>query len=167
MAEIINRVEQSGIITLDLEYFLPKEEMVVFDLKECLWEGLILKEKDFREFLETLDWRVYQNKHVAVTCSVDSIIQPWAYMLIASKLVPYAKTLVYGDINELRRTLILNQINALDFSSFDDKRVVIKGCADIPNSEMLFFTLVPLLQPHVKSLMYGEPCSTVPVYKKK
>ncbi len=162
----VNKVAESGLITLDLEKFYPKGETAVFDLKDHLFMGLILKEKDFREALKKLDWSVYQDKNVALTCSADAIIPVWAWMLAVSYLQPVAKEVVMGDEKELHRSLYLKNINAIDVNEFADQRVVIKGCGETPIADYVYMEITKKLRPVVKSIMYGEPCSTVPVYKR-
>lgn len=162
----VNKVAESGLITLDLEKFYPKGETAVFDLKDHLFMGLILKEKDFREALKKLDWSVYQDKNVALTCSADAIIPVWAWMLAVSYLQPVAKEVVMGDEKELHRSLYLKNIDAIDINEFAGQRVVIKGCGEIPIADYVYMEITKKLRPVVKSIMYGEPCSTVPVYKK-
>lgn len=162
----VNKVTESGIITIDPANYIPTGETAVFDLKDHLFMGLILKEKDFREALKNMDWEQYRNKNVAVTCSADAIIPVWAYMLVASNLQPVAKEIVMGDEQELYRLLFLKNITAINVHDFEDKRVVIKGCGDTPIGDFVYLELTKLLRPVVKSIMYGEPCSTVPVYKK-
>lgn len=163
----VNKVAESGLITLDLEKFYPKGETAVFDLKDHLFMGLILKEKDFREALKKLDWSVYQDKNVAFTCSADAIIPVWAWMLVVSYLQPVAKEIVMGDEKELHRSLYLKNIDAIDVNEFAGQRVVIKGCGEIPIADYVYMEITKKLRPVVKSIMYGEPCSTVPVYKQK
>ncbi len=162
----VNKVAESGLITLDPEKFYPKGETAVFDLKDHLFMGLILKEKDFREALKKLDWSVYQDKNVALTCSADAIIPVWAWMLAVSYLQPVAKEVVMGDEKELHRSLYLKNINAIDVNEFADQRVVIKGCGETPIADYVYMEITKKLRPVVKSIMYGEPCSTVPVYKR-
>ena len=164
---IVNKVSESGLITLDLEEYYPKEETAVFDLKDHLFMGLILKEKDYRETLKGLDWSIYQNKIVAITCSADAVIPVWAYMLTATYLQPVAKDIVFGNEDFLHRTLFLKNLSKINPSEFTDKRVVIKGCGDKNISETAYVEITKLLRPVVKSIMYGEPCSTVPIYKAK
>lgn len=163
----VNKVAESGLITLDLEKYYPKGETAVFDLKDHLFMGLILKEKDFREALKSLDWSVYQDKNVALTCSADAIIPVWAWMLVVSYLQPVAKEVVMGDEKELHRSLYLKNIDAIDVNEFTGQRVVIKGCGETPIADYVYMEITKKLRPVVKSIMYGEPCSTVPVYKKK
>ncbi|MCC7525130.1 MAG: DUF2480 family protein [Chitinophagaceae bacterium] len=162
---IINKVAQSGIVTIDLETFYPKEEIVVFDIKEFLFKGLILKEKEFREALRQTHWEQYRRKYIALTNTADAIIPMWAYMLIASYLQPLAKGLVFGSEKELQQTMLLQNIAAINAAEYANKRIVIKGCGDVVLPEAAYVLITQKLRPVVKSLMYGEPCSTVPVYK--
>ncbi|MDB5221844.1 MAG: hypothetical protein JWN83_511 [Chitinophagaceae bacterium] len=162
----VNKVAESGLVTLDLEEYYPKEETAVFDLKDHLFMELILKEKDYREALKNLDWTSYQNKNVAITCSADAVIPMWAYMLAATYLQPVAKEVVFGTEDFLHRTLFLKNLSRINVNEFTDKRVVIKGCGDKSISETAYVEITKLLTPVVKSIMYGEPCSTVPIYKK-
>ena len=165
--EIVNRIAESGLITLDLEQYMPADDSIAsFDLKDYLFMELILKEKDFRAALLQHNWNQYQDKNVAVHCTADAVIPMWAYMLIASYLQPFAKEIVFGSVEDLRKQLMLKNISSLNISEFNDKRVVIKGCGDIPIGEFAYMEITKLLRPHVKSLMFGEPCSTVPIYKK-
>lgn len=167
MSEVfINKVAESGLITLDPETFYPKGETAVFDMKDHLFMGLILKEKDFREALKKLDLEPYRDKNIAVTCSADAIIPVWAYMLVAAYLQPVAKELVMGDEKELHRQLFLRNLSKIQLDEYNDKRVVIKGCGETPIGDFVYMELTKILRPVAKSIMYGEPCSTVPVYKK-
>ena len=165
--EIVNRVAESGLVTIDLEHFYPKEELKIFDLKEYLFRGLIIKEKDFREALKNVDWSGYANANVALTCTADAIIPVWAYMLAASYLQPFAKNIVLGDEKKLIETVLFKNISQLNPADFADKRVVIKGCGEIPIPESAYAQITAVLLSHAKSIMYGEPCSTVPIYKRK
>lgn len=162
----VNKVAESGLISLDLEQWYPRGATAVFDLKDHLFMGMILKEKDFREALKATDWTIYQDKYVAITCSADAIIPVWAYMLVAANLQPFAKEIVMGDEKELHKTLFLKNLAAIDINEYADKRVVIKGCGETPIADYVYMEITKLLRPVVKSIMYGEPCSTVPVYKK-
>lgn len=162
----VNKVAESGLISLDLEKWVPREKTAVFDLKDQLFMGLILKEKDFRQALKATDWSVYQDKNVAITCSADAIIPVWAYMLVAAHLQPFAKEIVMGDEKELQKTLFLKNLSGIDISEYADKRVVIKGCGETPIADYAYMEITRLLVPVVKSIMYGEPCSTVPVFKR-
>lgn len=164
---IVNKVAGSGLVSLDLEKYLPAGEVVSFDLKEHLFMGLILKEKDFREALKNLDWTIYQDKNVAITCSVDAIIPVWAYMLVASYLQPVAKNIFTGTAEEMQKHLFLQNIASIDAEEFRDQRIVIKGCGEVPIGNFAYAEITRLLLPYAKSIMYGEPCSTVPIYKKK
>jgi hypothetical protein len=165
--EIINKVANSGLITLDLENYFPAEEIRTFDLKEHLFMGLILKEKDFREALKNLDWSAYQDKYVAIFCSADAIIPAWAYMLVVTYLQPVARDVYVGTEGEMLKHLFLKNIAAIDANEFKDQRIVVKGCGDITIESFAYAEITRVLLPVVKSIMYGEPCSTVPVYKKK
>jgi hypothetical protein len=163
----VNKVANSGLITLDLEQFLPKGEDAVFDLKDHLFMGLILKEKDFREALKNLDWSVYENKNVAITCSVDAVIPVWAYMLVVSYLQPVAREVFAGTADEMKKFLFLKNIEAVNISDYADQRVVVKGCGEVPIDTYAYAEITKRLRPVVKSIMYGEPCSTVPIFKNK
>ena len=163
---IVNKVSDSSLITLDLEAYYPKGETVVFDMKDHLFMGLILKEKEFREALKSLDILPYENKNVALTCTADAIIPMWAYMLAASYLEPVAREVIFGDKDFLHKTLFLQNLAGINIADFTDKRVVIKGCGELPISEAAYVAITKILRPVVKSIMYGEPCSTVPIYKK-
>ncbi|HZI53101.1 MAG TPA: DUF2480 family protein [Chitinophagaceae bacterium] len=164
---LINKVAESGIITLDPASYVPNGETAIFDLKDHLFMGLILKEKDFREALRKMDWEQYRDKNVAVTCTADAIIPVWAYMLVAVNLQPIAKEIVMGDGKELRQALFLKNISQINVNEFVDQRVVIKGCGDTEIGDYVYLELTKLLRPVARSIMYGEPCSTVPVFKKK
>jgi hypothetical protein len=162
----VNKVAESGIITLDLETFYPKEAIAVFDMKDYLFMGLILKEKDFREALKQLDTSIYQNKTVALTCTADAVIPMWAYMLAASALQPVAIQIIFGTETNAITEQLLKNINSINAADYQDKRVVIKGCGELPITEAAYIEITKLLRPVAKSIMYGEPCSTVPVFKK-
>lgn len=164
---LINKVSESSLITLNLEEYFPTEDIAVFDMKDHLFMGLILKEKDFREALKNLDLVNYQNKLVAVTCSADAVIPVWAYMLVASYLQPVAKEVIFGTGEELQKQLLLKKIGQMDIGFFADKRIVIKGCGELPIGEAAYLEATKLLRPVAKSIMYGEPCSTVPIFKRK
>ena len=163
---IVNKVAESSLIEVNLEDYYPKEDIAVFDLKDYLFMGLILKEKDFREALKKLDTSLYQDKYVAVTCTADAIIPVWAYMLVAALLQPFAKDVVAGDEQFLHKSIFLKKLAAIRVENFADKRVVIKGCGDLPVGEFAYLEITRLLRPVTKSIMYGEPCSTVPIFKK-
>lgn len=163
---MINKVADSGIVTLNLEDFYPKGETALFDLKDYLFMGLILKEKDYREALKNLDLTPYRDKNIALTCTADAIIPMWAYMLAASYLHPVAKAIVFGNKDFLIQTLFLKTLYAINPEEYTDKRVVIKGCGELPVTELAYVEITNILRPVAKSIMYGEPCSTVPIYKK-
>lgn len=165
--EIVNKVTESALITLNLEEFYPSGEVVLFDMKDYLFMGLILKEKDFRESLKNLDITPFTNKIVAVTCTADAVIPMWAYMLVASSLQPVAKEVMFGTAEEVKKTILFKNISNLPVEEFNDKKVVIKGCGELPIGEAAYLEATKLLRPVAKSIMYGEPCSTVPIYKKK
>lgn len=166
-APIINKVSESGLITLDLEIFYPAEDIVAFDLAPFLFRGLILKEKEFRDAIQEHDWNQYDQKVVAVFCSADAIIPAWAYMLVSSKLSGIASKVYPGSPDEALKALLLHNLEKIEPSEFTDKRVVVKGCGDKSIGDFAYLAITNKLTPVVKSLMYGEPCSTVPVYKKK
>ena len=163
----INKVAESGLVSIDLAGFLPSNEIVVFDIKPYLFMELILKEKEFRAALSEIDWSIYEDKIVGIYCSTDAIIPMWANMLVASNLSNTAKAIYFGDENKVREQILLEGINAIDASEYNDQRIVIKGCGETPIGEAAYIAITQKLRPVVKSLMYGEPCSTVPVYKKK
>jgi len=165
--EIINKVAGSALMELDLEDYYPRHQVVVFDLKPMLFMELILKEKDFREALTKFDWSPYQDKIVAVTCTADAIIPVWAYMLLAVYLQPVAKDIILGDEKAAHQQVFMENIREIDISQYTDKRVVVKGCGDQPIGEFAYLQITKMLRPVAKSIMYGEPCSTVPVFKKK
>ncbi|WP_107038409.1 DUF2480 family protein [Brumimicrobium mesophilum] len=167
MTEIVNKIQKSGLIQLDLADYKPKESIVTIDLKENLWQGIALKEKDFREFIKENDWTQYEGKVVGVFCSADAIIPTWAFMLVISKLQEHGVIGFVGDKAEVEKQLILSNITAIDLEKFQDGRIIIKGCSDVAHPAFAMSELVKHLQPVSKSIMYGEPCSTVPVYKKK
>jgi hypothetical protein len=168
MAELFNnKVAESGILSIDLASLLPSNEIIVFDIKPYLFMELILKEKEFRAALLTTDWTIYQDKVVGIICSADAIIPMWANMLIVSALNPFAKAVYFGNENKAREQQLLESIGTLNINEYNDQRVVIKGCGDTPIGESAYIAITQKLRPVVKSIMYGEPCSTVPVYKKK
>ncbi len=164
---IINKVSESLLTTVDLEEYAPKGEIAIFDLKDHLFMGLILKEKDFREALKTLDWEQYKDKLVAITCSVDAIIPMWAYMLVTTNLQPVAKEVVFGQEKDVLPHIWIKNLSAINGADFLDKRVVVKGCGEHPIPEVAYVEITNKLRPFVKSIMYGEPCSTVPIFKRK
>ena len=167
MDEIINRVANSPLVTIDLEEFYPEGRRMVFDLKDFLWEGLILKEKVFRENLKNHDWSQYQDAYVALDCTTDAIIPSWAFLLVATHLQPFAKRIVKGNLVDLETSLYQEIISNLDVSAFENKKIIVKGCSRKPVPDAAYILLVEKIQPHIQSLMYGEACSTVPLLKKK
>ena len=167
METIINKVAESGIITLDLTNYIPTDlEVALFDLKPFLFKEMILREKDYRAALQTHDWSQYMGKQVAIRCTTDAIIPVWAYMLAANYLQPVAASVYFGSVEELKKEILLKRIAAIDLADYTDKRVVIKGCGEIPVPEAAYVAITHHLRPVAKSIMYGEPCSTVPIYKK-
>ena len=163
---LVNRVAQSGLITLNLEHFFPKGEMSHFDLKNYLFMELILKEKDFREALKVHDWTQYEGKNLLVYCSTDAIIPVWAYMLVATCAEPFAREIYQGDEENFYKAHYFNVIHDLNTEEYTGQKVVIKGCSDLPVPPAAYLALTKKLRPVVQSIMYGEPCSTVPIYKK-
>lgn len=165
--EIINKVAQSNLITIDLEEHYPRGKRILLDVAQWLYEGLILKEKDFRENLKNYNWSQYQDSYVALNCSTDAIIPSWAYLLITTYLSPFTAKVVVGNLELLETSIFQDIINNLEVSEFRDKPVIIKGCANKPIPPTASIQLIEKLQPVVKSLMFGEACSTVPLFKKK
>lgn len=163
----VNKVAASGLITLNLEEYYHSGERVVYDIKDNLFHGLMLREKDFREFIKTHDWASYTGKNIAVICSADAIVPTWAYMLLANKLKPFANEVVFGSLETLESVLFTKALAKIDLNAFAGERVVVKGCADIEVPISAYVEITSLLTPVVKSIMYGEPCSTVPIYKRK
>lgn len=163
--EIINKVAQSGIITINPEEYYPEGKRVLLDIKPLLFQELILKEKDFREHIKATDWSQYKDTYVAITCTNDAIVPTWAYMLLTLALEPFAKKVVFGDLEILETVLFEDIIEKLDISKYKDARIVIKGCSDKPVPVSAYVALTERLRPLAKSIMYGEPCSTVPLYK--
>jgi Protein of unknown function (DUF2480) len=164
---LVNRVADSGLITINMEHWYPEQEVVFFDIKQFLYMELILKEKDFRDALKSFDWNQYQGKIVVVGCSIDAIIPVWAYMLIATNLTNTAFDIFQS--NDIATFLVHHfdrKINEMDISQYADKRIVIKGCSDKPVPEFAYLKITQKLLPIVQSIMYGEPCSTVPVFKR-
>ncbi|HYK75527.1 MAG TPA: DUF2480 family protein [Daejeonella sp.] len=164
---IVNKVAQSGLISFDLAELYPAGERVLYDIKDNLFHGLILREKDFREFVKSHDWASYMGKHVAIICSADAIVPTWAYMLLASKLAPYATTVVFGNLELLETVLFQKALNEIDLEKYRDQRIVVKGCGEIAVPTSAFVEITAKLKGLAKSIMYGEPCSTVPIFKRK
>lgn len=164
--EIINRVANSKLVTVDLEDFYPKGERVLFDIKDWLLEGLMLREKDFRQQAIEHNWQQYKNCYVALTCSTEAIIPAWAYMLLSTYLEPYATKTIIGDLTVLETSIFQQIIAELDVTQFKDKPIIIKGCSNKPIPDNAYIQLTTKLKPIAKSIMYGEACSSVPLYKK-
>ncbi|MBK5285183.1 MAG: DUF2480 family protein [Bacteroidia bacterium] len=164
--EIINKVALSDLVTVNLEDFYPKGERILFDLKPWLFEELILKEKDFRERIKNYDWSQYQNKFVAITCTADAIIPTWAFMLAASHLTPFAQKIIFGDLKKLDEELFQEQILKLNIENYRDAKIIVRGCSHIEIPVSAYVSLINLLRPVAKSIMYGDACSTVPLFKK-
>lgn len=164
--EIVNRVANSKLLTIDLEDFYPDGERILLDISDWLFEGIILKEKDFRESLQNHDWTQYKNAYIALACKTDAIIPSWAYLLISTYLSPYAKKVVVGNLELLETSIFQDIINNLDFTVYKDSPVIIKGCSSKPIPETASVMLVEKLVPVAKNIMFGEACSTVPLYKK-
>lgn len=165
--EIINRVAASAIKTFDLEEYYVPGDRVLLDIREQLYEGLILKEKPFREFIKTHDWAQYAGKFVAVSCSEDAIVPTWAYMLLASVLEPVAAGTVFGNLQDLEEKLFYDALAKVNWQQFVDAKVVVKGCSKVNVPIAAYVEATRLLRPHAASIMFGEPCSTVPVFKRK
>lgn len=165
--EIINRVAKSKLVTFNLEEYYPQGERLLFDIKDWLFEGFVLREKDFREAVKQHDWSQYQDKYLALTCSSDAIIPAWAYMLITTELQPYAKRVVLGNLQQLEFSIYQDIINEIDVEEFRDLPVIVKGCSKKPVPENAYLQIVQKLQPVAKTIMFGEACSSVPLFKKK
>lgn len=163
---LINRVASSGLITINLEDFFPKEELMVFDLKDYLYMELILKEKDFREALKTHDWPQYEGKNLIIHCSTDAIVPVWAFMLVAAYAEPFAKRIFQGDKENFYKIVFNEALDKIDASQYAEKRIVIKGCSNKPVPPSAYVELTRKLRPFAQSIMYGEPCSTVPIFKR-
>lgn len=164
--EIVNKVAKAGIEQIDLGDFVSKEQLLSIDLKDLLWNELVLREKEFRTWVKEHDWSVYENKNVHLFCSNDAIVPSWAYMLLTTQLSE-AKDIFYGELETIKEDLFFKNLTNWDISHLTDKRVMVKGCSTIPNPNKAFVVLTKRLIPVVKNLMFGEPCSAVPVYKKK
>ena len=163
---LINRVAESGLITLNLEDYFPKQALAVFDLKDYLFMGLILKEKDFREACKAHDWTQYAGKNLVIDCTADAIIPVWAYMLVSVYAAPFAVEIFQGSETEFYKAFYTVKLADFDAAPFEGKRIVIKGCSDKPVPPAAYVALTHKLQPFAQSIMYGEPCSTVPIFKR-
>lgn len=166
MSEISNRVAASPIISLNMEEFYPREERLGFDVTDYLVERLLLKEKEFRQALKELDWSIYKDKWVAIFCSEDAIVPTWAFMLVCTYLDGLAKGYCVGNLENLEQYIAEQTLRNLPLEEFKDRPVVIKGCSKVSIPLFAYGRLVSLLQKEAKSLMFGEPCSTVPLVKK-
>jgi protease II len=164
--QIVNRVAQSGLITVNLEDFHVEGTRTLYDIKDNLWQEIALKEKDFRAFVKENDWSKYQDHLVALHCSVDAIVPTWAYMLLSAALKPFAKSIAFGDLATLETILFEQALQSFDAAQYEGARVVIKGCGDIDVPASAYVKLTDMLLPVAKTIMYGEPCSTVPIYKR-
>lgn len=164
---IVNKVAQSGLISLDLADLYQPGDRELYDIKDNLFQGLILREKDFREFVKLHVWSQYTDKHIAITCSADAIVPTWAYMLLATKLSPYASTIIFGNLEALETIIFDRALSKLDLEIYRDQRVVIKGCGEVPVPTSAYISISNKLSHISKSIMYGEPCSTVPIFKRK
>ncbi len=165
--QIINRVSASNLITFDLEELYSSGERALFDIKDLLFQGLILKEKDFRDFIKRNDWSQFTNKHVAITCTADAIVPTWSFMLVAAALQPFAQNIVSGSLDDLEKHLFLQKLNQIDWKKFLNEKVVVKGCSKVPVPISAYVETVSRLRPFASSIMFGEACSTVPLYKQK
>lgn len=163
--EIVNRVAKSPLVTIDLEELYESGDRMLYDLKNNLYQETILRERDFREFLKEHDWSQYAGRHIAINCSADAIIPTWAYMLLTIKLEPYAKSIIYGDLDQLNDFLWNKSLKKIVAADYTDKKVVIKGCSKIKVPTSIYVEVTRLIRPYAASIMYGEPCSTVPLYK--
>jgi len=165
--EIVNRIQNSGLLAIDLADYLPSnKDLAPFDFAPQLWNGLILKEKDFRVFLAEHNWDQYAGKHVYLFCSEEAILPSWAYMIVSSKLIGKAATISVGTAEDAKQAAMQSTITALDPETFRDAKLIVKGCSDIPNPEAMMSLFLQKVQPVSSSIMYGEPCSTVPIFKK-
>jgi hypothetical protein len=165
--EIINKVAKANIVQIDLSDFLNKESLLIFDLKQALWQEMIIKEDHFRDFIKDFDWSIYTDKSVAVYCSEDAIIPAWSFMLVATKLKEVNANINFGDLNEVQEIVFFENLSKINLNELEDQRVMVKGCSSVPNPNRAYVELTNLLVPKVKSLMFGEPCSAVPVYKRR
>ncbi len=164
--QIVNKVASSSLVTFDLEKYFEPGERILLDIKEQLYEGLVLREKDFRDFIKNHNWSRYENKSVAITCSTDAIVPTWAYMLLAIALKPYARRVFFGSLLELEIDIYRETLSKIEWSSFKDAKVVIKGCSKVEVPVAIYVHVVNKLLPYANSLMFGEPCSTVPLFKR-
>jgi len=165
--EIVNKVAKANILQIDLGDFVSKDTILEFDLKQALWQEMVVKEDFFRDFVKSFDWSVYQSEQVALFCSQDAIVPAWAFMVITTELKNVDAKIHFGSLTEVKGRLFFENLLALNVSEFENQRVMVKGCSTIPNPNRAYVELTNLLVPAVKSLMFGEPCSAVPVFKRK
>ncbi len=165
--EIVNRVANSALITIDLADYAPSQSIAVLDVKDFLFQEIILKEKEFRAHLKEFDFSIYQNKTVAINCSSDAIVPMWAFMLVTSYLKGIASEIYFGKKEDVFQQIFTSNIDAIDSTEFENKKVIVKGCGQIPLSTSLYMAITKKLQNTVNSLMFGEACSAVPVFKNK
>ena len=165
--EIINKVAKANILQIDLGDYLSKTSILEFDLKQGLWQEMVIKEDYFRDFIKSFDWSVYDSKLVALFCSIEAIVPAWAYMLITTQLKAVNASIHFGTIDQINERLFFKNLLSIDISQFENERVMVKGCSTIPDPNRAYIELTNLLVPSVKSLMFGEPCSAVPVFKRK
>jgi len=166
--DLINKVAESGLQLIDLEDFVPDEtEIAIIDLHDYLYKGLILREKEFRDALKSIDWAVFEGQYVSIYCSTDALIPQWAFMLVVKYLFPVAREIFFGDKNSLINNIVLNKIDRININDYNEVKVIIKGCGKFQLSSEVYVAVTRHLLPAVHSIMFGEPCSTVPVYKKK
>ena len=164
--DIINRVTQSTLVTIDLEEYYHHGERVVYDIKDNLFQGLALKEKEFRAFVKEYDWSQFKDKNVAIICSTEAIVPTWAYMLLSVKISSFAHRVIFGNLMQLEQALFQEVLYSLNIENYKDKKVVIKGCSKFPVPQFAYVELTRLLVPIASSIMFGEPCSTVPLFKR-
>jgi hypothetical protein len=164
--EIINKIAGSDLKIIDLADFSDASERLFFDLKDLLFQGQILRENDFRKFIANHDWTFYEGKNIAIGCSVDAVIPAWAYMLLVTKMQPFAGKIVIGDLEMLENEIFRDAISSLPLNEFENAKIIIKGCGEVPIPDFAFAEITRVLRPVASSIMYGEPCSTVPIYKK-
>jgi hypothetical protein len=164
--EIINKVATSSLVTFDLEDYYSPGDRVLLDIKDQLYQGLILKERDFRTYIKMHDWSVYRGKYVAITCSADAIVPTWAYMLLVIALQPHVRHVIFGTLESLEESIYLERLREVDWNQFKDAKVVIKGCSKVNVPVSIYVLVTARIRPFAASLMFGEPCSTVPLFKR-
>jgi len=165
--EIFNRVSNSQLVTIDLEELYTPGERILFDIRGLLFQELILREKDFRDFVKAHDWSQYQNKFVAITCTADAIVPTWAYMLLSASIQPFARQIVFGSLRDLESALFNQALNKVDWQKYNSAKVVVKGCSKVEVPTSAYVEVTNRLRAVAASIMYGEACSTVPIFKKK